>query len=670
MVFLRAIHQLRLVGICLVASLAFGSNAQSQAPDEAGRLDELRFGQVLFAYFQNAPMDSLHAIELAKLQGFPIEQQARLQLMEGGASLQLGMTQSASELLRDLLAETQPEDIQAQAWYWLAKTAFQQGLYGVSEDASDYIIGQELGDFISGEQRLELAYQNAYYQLQQRPDDWQATLNAVDKTSEWFPYLLANAGIQAFNRNDYTLATNLFVDAIKAVRDPRETAWDWSFDWFETPSFNWWPWSSDTPITEPIDTDVLERNILLDRLYLMLGRTFAEQKNFNAAFNAFKQIQSDSLYSEEGMLAYGWALANDARWSEAMSIWHYLSQSGKGLQSLQATHALAYGFEQLTDYQQAFEMLENSLAQLQAARASLAELGQRSERAVFFQQLASVDEQESAEQWPRIHQDLLVDMLSGDNTLNTAKQLRNLLQLFDLTRLITAKQTTIAHLEQLLVERKQALSERADALQLDQKAELIGQLSQQLGDYQRLTAEAADSPLNFASSEQKAQYARLQSSIERLASQSQAPDLYRAASLQLSKRLQRLQGILSWELAEQQVAEQYRHEQKIAQTQATLVQVQARFNRLQQLTSNQTSLENSVEKDEQRLADLRLRYASQLDIATALQAQLIAKLNAYLKSVIAERDAILLEQITATRLAMLRMQDISFSRQQRTGGAE
>jgi hypothetical protein len=29
-----------------------------------------------------------------------------------------------------------------------------------------------------------------------------------------------------------------------------------------------------------------------------------------------------------------------------------------------------------------------------------------------------------------------------------------------------------------------------------------------------------------------------------------------------------------------------------------------------------------------------------------------------------QRDAVLLEQITATKLAMLRMQDISFSRQQ------
>lgn len=642
------------------------SNVFAQVEESASanqRLEELRFGEVLYAYFQNAPMASLQAIELAKLKGFPDEEQARLQLMEGGASLQLGMTQTASDLLRDLLAQTQPEDIQAQAWYWLAKTAFQQGLYGVSEEASEYIIGEELGEFISNDQRLELAYQNAYYQLQHRPEDWQSTIQEVDKTSKWFPYLLANAGIQAFNRNDYGLATSLFVDAIKAVREPSETDWDWSFDWFDVPSINWWPWSGDTPADTSIDTEALERNILLDRLYLMLGRTFIEQNNFNAAFNTLKQIQSDSLYSEEGMLAYGWALANDARWSEAMAIWQYLSQSGKGLQSLQATHALAYGFEQLTDYQQAYAMLESSLSQLQAARNSLAILAERSQNKAFFEQLASTEEQDSAAQWPRIHQDLLVDMLSGDNTVNTAKQLHSLVQLLDLSRLIERQQRTIGHLDQLLIERKQSLEGRANRLQLDEKSMLIEQLAQQLMEYKQSVEDAKQSPINFANTEQKRQFERIQGGLKRLQAQRSDPALDKTKADMLEKRLVRLLGVLEWQLAEQQVAQQYSHEQAITGAQSTLDSVASRLTRLQQLVADDDRLQQSVQQDALRLDTLRQRYTTQNNVANMLQQQLVAKLQAYLQTMIADRDAILLEQITATRLAMLRMQDISFSRQ-------
>ncbi|MDM7862026.1 hypothetical protein QTP81_15590 [Alteromonas sp. ASW11-36] len=656
-----------LVLIALVLAVTTPLQAQDEQ-DVPSRLEQLRFGQVLYEYFQQQPLATLHAIELAKHNGYPADEQARLQLIEGGANLQLGMTRAATQHLEALLAETQPPEIQAQAWYWLAKTAFQQGAYQVSEQAHTLLQDETLEDYIELSQRNELEYQSAYYQLQTNPQAWQQTLGVIDTNSIWFPYLVANAGIQAFNSGDYELATELFVDAIKSASTPRQNAWDWSFDWFKVPTVSWWPWSEPEAQTPQIDTETYERNVLLDRLYLLLGQAFVQQNNFPAAFNAFKQIQADSLYAEQGLLAYGWALANDSRWSEAMAIWQYLQQSGKGLPALQATHALAYGYEQQTDYQQAFAMLGTSLEQLESARISLNAIVENSAYTEFFYRLATEEQIESSKQWPRIHQDLLVDLLSGDNQTNTAKQLNGVLQLLDVNRLIAQQQQTLNYLEQLLDERTEALTGRAAQLQLAATELTISESEQQLQQYSERVADAAVNPQNLANAEQREQLERVEAALKRLSSIRSNPDLPARRAARIDQRLQRLRGILMWDLQEQQTTSQFAHEAKIAQTRAILDETLARFNALQGLTGDRQALTATVGEQYKRLFALRERFSTKLEETMALQQQLIASLRNHLMVAVAQRDAVLLEQITATRLAMLRMQDISYSRQQQRGG--
>lgn len=653
----------------LAIVIASSSPLQAQEQEEeSSRLEQLRFGQVLYEYFQQQPLATLHAIELAKHRGFPADEHARLQLIEGGASLQLGMTRAATQQLEDLLAETQPPEIQAQAWYWLAKTAFQQGAYSVSQQANNLLQDEALEDYVDRQQRLELEYQSAYFRLQTNPEAWQQTIGVVDTNSVWFPYLIANAGIQAFNNGDSELATELFVDAIKAASSPIQKPWDWSFDWFKVPTVSWWPWSEPENTTLQTDTEEYERNVLLDRLYLLLGQAFVEQNNFNAAFNAFKQIQSDSLYAEQGLLAYGWALANDSRWSEAMAIWQYLQQSGKGLPALQATHALAYGYEQQTDYQRAFAMLATSLEQLESARGSLAVLVADSAYTEFFYQLATDEQVKSSQKWPRIHQDILVDLLSGDNQINTAKKLNGVLQLIDINRLIAQQQQTLNYLEQLLDERTATLTGRAAQLQLAATEQMINDSQQQLEQFSQLVENAKTAPQNFANAEQREQLERVAAALARLSSIRSNPDLPARRADSIEKRLQRLRGVLLWDLQEQQTTEQFAHESKVTETRTLLNETLARFNALQALTGDRQALTASMGEQYQRLFALRKQFSTKLTETMALQEQLVSSLRSHLMSAVAERDAILLEQITATRLAMLRMQDISSSRQSRRGG--
>ncbi len=642
-----------LVGLLLCP---FSLVAQDSEPESATRLQELRFGQVLYEYFQNKPLASLEAAELAAFYGYPIEQKGRMQLIQGGASLQLGLTRSATEQLSQLLAQTQPPDIQAQAWYWLAKTAFQQGMYAVSAQASAKLQQPGLLDFIEPQQFQEMAYQHAFYQLQQRPEDWQNILSGVDSSTEWYPYLVANAAIQAFNNAQFDMSARLFVDAIKALQAPETAEWEWSFDWLSWFDPREWFWDQEQTVT-PVNVKAREQNALLDRLYLSLGRAFVQQQNYNAAFNAFKQVQSDSLYAEQGLLAYGWALAKDERWSEAMPVWQHLHRQGTGLASLQATHALAYGFERLSDYRRAFNMLGESLSQLNAARDELKTLQAQILQPRFFVRLAS--EQSAIKQvWPARHHDMLVDILSGDNQADTANQLTSMLQLNDAAKMIRHKLLTLKHMQQLLVERKAALLARADDLQLEQARTTLDQARAQLTQLTAKVEQAQQYPEHFASAEQRSQLVRL-TAIERRLQKLKTSDsgISTQRVEQLQQRYEILQGVLQWQLAEQQISQQYAHESAIAKTTAAFKQAEQQFFDLQQVNLEQQGLAPHWQEQTMQIATLRQRYAQQSQRTDAILSRLSERLAQYVQQQIRYRDAILLEQITATQLAMLRMQD-------------
>ena len=621
------------------------------------RLEKLRFGQVLYQYYQQQPLASLEAVAIAKHYGIASADRPQLQLIQGGASLQLGMSEAAIQLLTELLTASQPKDVQAQAWYWLAKTAFQQGLYSVSQQAREYLQDNQLMRVIDEDQWLELQYQSAYFALQSNPQNWRNAVEVLPKETIWYPYLMANAGIQFFNQKDYGNAAQLLVDAIDAAKiqpAPQTFAQSW-LEW------SWWPWADEAGRIED-SPEYRERNTLLDRLYYSVGQTFVKLNDHAAAFNAFKQIQSNSLYAEQGLLAYGWALANEERWGEALPVWQHLRQQGKGLPSLQATHALAYGFEQLTDYAKAYAMLVESLSQLEQARLSLANMQAVESQSEFILRLAELSE--LPVNWPLVHQDLILDLLSGDNRQNTAKQLQSLVQLNNILEHIEQQQENLDHLEQLLDERSDALASRASDMSI-QNAELkVEEYTQTLHQLAAKVASAVDDPRHFANAQQLRQLQRLELSSARLQRLSDDQHVDEAAQVILERRMKRVAGILEWQLHEQQISQQYQHEKAISDAKQVLTQVTQRVDKLVSITKDPAQLKATLRTQYQRLTKLREAYSEKQATTQTLQAQLVAALQSYLLARMQQRDAVLLEQITATKLAMLRMQDVSFSRQQ------
>ncbi|WP_100658500.1 hypothetical protein [Alteromonas flava] len=647
-----------LIATLLGVVLATPVGAQA-VRDQAQKLAELRMGTVYYHYFQQQPLETLHAVAIAKTKGLSAEQLAQLQLVQGGASLQLGMTSTATQLLQDLLANTQAPELQAQAWYWLAHTAFQQGQYATSQQAAQRLNEQALAEYIEPEQQQEIAYQAAFYQIQQAPQDWRQILSGFNVHSDWYPYLLANVGVQLFNQDKFQQASARFLDAIEAARAPKPVPFDWSFAWLNPANASWWPWAENTVALTSAFT---EHNALLDRLYYMLGQAFVRQNDFDAAFNAYKHIQSDGLYAEPGLLAYGWSLANDERWSEAMPVWRYLQQNGRGLPALQATHALAYGYEHLTDYRQAYSMLEQSLEQLESARISLQKLLSSSGQAAFYAQLSSTSQDSITDTWPTAHQDLLVDILSGDNQPNTAKQLRTLLQLTDMYRLIVEQQEKVDALLLMLNEREQALLQRAKELPLLVMQERFSQAQQQLTQLQDKVKQAQDEPELLANAEQQAWLSRVQKAQQRLLALQAGNTLSAAQNAQLDARLARVEGILNWRLEEQRTAVFPQHSLALKEAEQAFSAATLRFQSLRARVADEQTLLTQIANERMQLRELKQRYTEKGEYTKGLQQRLVKSLSGYLVNKVKQRDAVLLEQITATQLAMLRMQDLHFTR--------
>ncbi|WP_100642399.1 hypothetical protein [Alteromonas facilis] len=648
------------LGLSLLIGSVFASASETEKDlATEDRIQALYVGQVLYHYFQQQPLDTLHAVAITRHKGVPQDQLERMQLVEGGASLQLGMTHTATDLLQDLLAQTQAPELQAQAWFWLAHTAFQQGQYDVSQTAAETLFQPALMEFVEPAQIDTLAYQAAYYQIQHQSENWQSILASVEQSSDWYPYLIANVGIQLFNQSQFEPAAEQFIAAIEAVQAPTDSDWDWSLDWLNPANASWWPWAETVEI---VDTPFQERNALLDRLYYLLGQSFVQQNNFNAAFNAFKQIQSDGIYAEEGLLAYGWSLAKEERWPEAMPVWRYLQQQGKGLPALQATHALAYGYEQLTDYRQAYDMLAQSLSQLTQARESLETLRSTSQSERFFSHLSQSDDELMQALWPREHQDILIDVLSGDNQPNTAKQLATLLQLDDMQRLIQQQRQRVEQLHQLLNERENTYKLRAQSLPLEDAKHKLQQAKDTLTRLGSVVERAPNEPALLASAQQQEWLERLAASEQRLAHIRSLDGVDEQGVEALATRVERLQGLLAWQLEEQKMSVLQSHKQSFDKAQTLYQQASERYQALYARAGNETELLDNIRIERQQLSELNAQYTQKSEQTRLLQTQLISALSRYVDSRITERDAILLEQVTATRLAMLRMQDLHFTR--------
>jgi hypothetical protein len=629
---------------------AYVEETRSAAQILAQKRQDVAFGEVVYSYFQDAPDQTLlqgaltRANEFMAKTPYALENQDRLDLMRGAVSLQLGMTQQAESIFTRLLAQSADPYIQANTWFWLAKSSFAQKRMGVSERAYSAIIDSDLEDELSPEHREELIYQVSHERMN-NGGDWQTLAGELNSDSIYQTYLIANQAVIEHNNQDYDaasvafMAAKLLLNATPVANSIQE----------KNQNNSWWSWFNwfGNGLTESQeDRAFQERNALFDRLNYGLGITLLEQKDFANALIALKLIGRESLQAEQAMLTYGWTLAQENRWPLAMAAWQYLRDNSQGIYALQASHGLAYGYEQQGALAEAFNSLRDSSRQLDSAMASLSEFDQQVQQTDFFDTIANGN-------WPIEHRDLQILLLSGDSDFDSAYLLEVRRQAKQLLNTLDKNIAQIDGMYRLLDERELAFASRSESLSLTDAQEILDRI--------KLRIAAFESSLNADQISDKLLATNMQvSALERLEKADvRIVRINTERERQLSKkyalRVARLKGVLKWELSEAYPAARWQHQKQLNKLKVVYADAREQYQQLKRLQSDT----RIIEEQRSRVDVMALSAQTNYTRTEALVGSLTQRLTDFLQANMAVRMQELADQQVATRLAVIRIQDLA-----------
>ena len=616
----------------------------------AQKRQDVAFGQVAYSYFQGAPDQTLLQVALARMneltaqKPYARENQDRLDLMRGAVSLQLGMTKQAESIFHRLLAQSADPYIQANTWFWLAKSSFAQKRMGVSERAYTAIIDSDLEDELSAQDREELIYQVSHERMN-NGGDWEALADELSSDSIYQTYLIANQAVIEHNNQDYDAASEAFM-AAKLLLNATPVA---NSIEEENKSTSWWSWFNwfGNGLTESQEVRAFqERNALFDRLNYGLGITLLEQKDFANALIALKLIGRESLQAEQAMLTYGWTLAQENRWPLAMAAWQYLRDNSKGIYALQASHGLAYGYEQQGALAEAFSSLRDSSRQLDSAMASLSEFDLQVQQADFFDNTANGN-------WPIEHRDLQILLLSGDSDFDSAYLLEVRRQAKQLLNTLDQNIVQIDGMYRLLEERELAFAIRSESLSLTDAQEIL--------DNTKVRIAAFESALNASQISDKLLATNVQvSALERLEkADARIVRINNERERQLSKkyalRVARLKGVLKWELSEAYPTTRWQHQKQLNKLKVAYGDASEQYRQLKQLQRDT----RIINEQRSRVDVIALGAQTDYTRAETLVDSLTERLTKFLQANMALRMQELADQQVATRLAIIRIQDLA-----------
>ena len=300
---------------------------------------DLKYGAVLFEYFQQKYFETLVEYEYANERGGIQNHGTYPELLKGGVSLSYGLDMQAKEIFSRLIAENTPEVIQNRAWYYLAKMLYLRGDIERSATTLVNIRGAMPAD-IDQEYRYLAALINikmGYY------DEAEAISHSFDKGSAYAPYLYFNLGVAFGKQKDYNRAFN----------------------------------NLEKSTTYTDGSNALDR--LADRAYMAAAYLYAEKHDLASAYDNIKFVSTSGVFSNRALLGSGWASVNNGLYKEALAPLTVLQQRSMSIPEVQeAVLLVPHVYEKLglmgraaKGFISAYDRYSETLEQLNKARNTL-----------------------------------------------------------------------------------------------------------------------------------------------------------------------------------------------------------------------------------------------------------------------------------------------------------
>jgi hypothetical protein len=276
---------------------------------------DLRYGVVLYNYYQDQYFDALSELMVAQAQGGIKGHGDNPQLMKGGISLAFGMERNAGEIFTHLLEENRPAEIRNTAWFYLGKLRYLRGDWqGASASLHN----------ISGvfEQKLLPELTSLQFNLLLQQDQLHSAEQLLESVTErnfsvWMPYLYYNLGAAYSRKGDFKAAISHYavLNDLKLMQ------------------------------AEQVDEDVLALN---DRSLTAAGYSQMLSGDLQKALTHFSNVRLNSPQSNRALLGYGWAAAEMGEYALALKPWQELSRRSLVYAPVQeALLAVPYAYEKL-----------------------------------------------------------------------------------------------------------------------------------------------------------------------------------------------------------------------------------------------------------------------------------------------------------------------------------
>lgn len=314
-----------------LALLALLPGLAAAVPDR--EVDNARYGETLFHFYQDDYFTAITHLLAARAQSRITLDWDEAELLLGGMKLSYGLTDAAENIFLRLLEREPSEAVRQQAWYYLARLAYQKGRLDQAANAL-----AQMGDRLPRELRGKQQLLDALVRMEQ--GDFAGATAALDPwqgLAKDEPYARYNLGVALVRSDRIDQGSKILAD-LGELRAEDE-----------------------------------EAHALRDKANLARARALLKTQPQHAK-QSLERIRLQGPLSNEALLGAGWAEVVAGNYAAALTPWEELIQRDVADPAVQeAMLALPYALIQLQARDQAAARYQEAITRLDAETARLDE---------------------------------------------------------------------------------------------------------------------------------------------------------------------------------------------------------------------------------------------------------------------------------------------------------
>jgi len=273
------------------------------------KLRDLKYGTVLFDYFQQNYFASLIGYEIASERGELDYQETEARLLQGGMKLSYGLPDDAEAIFNSLVDKKVSPDVRNKAWYYLAKLYYQKGESKKAAQSLGKIKGKIPQDI-----HEEYNYLATLINIRnEHLDIAEQAVGDVITDSIYKPYLTFNLAASQLASGDVASARKNFKKVVDLGVVSKEE----------------------------------EFLVLADRAKQALAHIEVNEGNLLTAWQYLQTVRTTGLYSNRALLSYSWTAIKLEQYNQAIAALRALDKRSISIAEVQeAKVLLAHLYEQ------------------------------------------------------------------------------------------------------------------------------------------------------------------------------------------------------------------------------------------------------------------------------------------------------------------------------------